>query len=762
VSQKIGQLLLEKGLVSPTDLAEAGRIQVEGEEALGLEPDERLGRIIIRKEYAPPMEVVRTLCEQRRIDDYMLVGQYIVSPSLIARVPLEVARRGGFLPLVLLGEDDDDDGSAEALCAVTRTPSAEDTAEVESLLKLSIDWIVVKDRHFLTVIDRVYGLMAERGFSSVRIGEVLVRDGLVTVDEVDWAIEIARKTNSRIGRVLIEEALITEKEFYSALARHKGVPLITAGDVLSDNEAGAVASRLSRKFAIFNEVVPFRIDGKTLYVAASRTDVDLAELRKMFTCRQVVLNLVTLSDMIALLKSFYGLSSSEAERKGFADQDEESSLEMLDDNPQTNAGVEVDGTNLKDLRQRYESLVSNLLHEAIRRRASDIHIESYENFVAVRLRIDGLLYDARTLRIDKSNVAGIVNVIKVLSDMNIAERRLPQGGRFRKRTSVGEIFDFRVQSQPTLFGENLVIRLLNQTANVVALKELGFPRARLDRFLTAVVNPSGLILITGPTGSGKTTTLYSVLDLLRRDTTKKIVTIEDPVEYSLPRIQQSQTLEAIGYDFASATRAFLREDPDVALIGEIRDEETAREAVKLSQTGHMVFSTLHTNNAIGAAPRLLVLGVEPELLASELLVVVAQRLARRICNECRVSYKPKPELLKMIYPMGVPKGVTFYKGAGCSACEGFGHSGRVVVGEFWHVDRESRVLISKGATEDEILERTIGTSYTPLLADALDKVHAGIVDVSGLPLVLPMASITATAALIQKKGLTPVVPAAAG
>jgi len=757
VRKKIGQLLLEKGLITRSDLLEAERIQHQGCEGSGLPPGERFGSIIIRKGYVSAMEVVRALCEQRSVDDYMLVGRYIVSPSLIAGVPLEVARRYNMLPLVCIDEE-----AGEALFATTEVPDADESAEIEHLVGLEIDWVQVKDRNFAGVIDRVYSMMADRGVSSVRIGEVLVREGLVTVEEVDWALNIARRTNKRIGRVLMEEGLIGEKEFFSTLARHKGVPTTTAAEVLADPESAAVASLLSRKFAVFNEVVPFRKDGSDLQVAASRTDIELGELRKIYGCRRIFVNLVTLTDMVALLKAFYGLSAEEAARKGLGETARDDELELLEEVPAAGLEGQISGEDLKDLRRRYESLVSNLLQEAIRRRASDIHIEAYENFVAVRLRIDGLLYDARTLRIDKSNVAGVVNVIKVLSDINIAERRLPQGGRFRKRTAAGEIFDFRVQCQPTLFGENVVIRLLNQSASVVALKELGFQPAMLDRFLQVIVNPSGLILITGPTGSGKTTTLYSVLDLLRRDTTKKIVTIEDPVEYSLPRIQQSQVLEVIGYDFAAATRAFLREDPDIALVGEIRDEETARETIKLSQTGHLVFSTLHTNNAIGAASRMLVLGVDPELLASELLVVVAQRLARRLCPDCKVPYKPKETIIREIYPLGAPKDVTFYKGVGCRKCDGLGHTGRIALGEFWFIDRDSRLLISRGADEREFLEATIARGFYPLLADALQKVRDGIVDISELPTVLPMANIASTAAFIQEKGLEAAGRVAAG
>lgn len=750
---RIGELLLAKGIISEKGLAEAQQLQKTGDPSIGITPGDKLGRIIIRKGLASPMEVVKALCEQRNINDCILVSNYVVSPMLVAKVPAEVAQRLGLVPLVKLEED-----GQTALVATNRPQSATATAEVEALLGLRVEWVDVKDRRFGDTIQQVYSLMNERGAMSVRIGEVLVREGLVKQDEVEWALQNARRSNTRLGRVLIEEGLVSEKDFYTALAKHKRLPLVKAVDILSDKESSLIATQLSRTFAIFNEVVPFKHDGEVLSVACSDAEGDLASLHKIYHCKEIGKSLVTLTDMVALLKSFYNLDEEEARRKGIdsaGDQDDE---DLISEAVANEGGVELSGADLQKMRQQFEKLFSNLLHEAIRRRASDIHIEVYENFVVVRLRIDGLLYDARTLRIDKSNVGGVVNVIKILSDINIAERRLPQGGRFKKRTAAGEVFDFRVQVQPTLFGENVVIRLLNQTASIVPLTDLHFAKRHLTRYMRAIQNPSGLILMTGPTGSGKTTTLYSTLDLLRKDTTIKIVTVEDPIEYSLPRIQQSQTHDLIGYNFASATRAFLREDPDVALVGEIRDEETARETIKLSQTGHLVFSTLHTNTAAGASGRMCVLGVEPEMLAGELLVVIAQRLAAKICPECKTTYQPADDVLADFYPLGVPKRAVFHKGAGCSKCDGLGHRGRVALAEFWFVDQESRALISRRANEDDIIGGVIGTAFFPLLADALEKVNAGLVDISTLSGVMPLSSIRAAARTVQERNLVPAAP----
>ena len=748
MAPRIGQLLIEKGLISEEDLAAAERVQRFGDAQLGLPPGEKIGRIIIRMGRASATEVIRALCEQQRVDDYILAGTYVISPGLVAQVPLEIAKRFSILPLVRISRE-----SREAFLGSSRPHTPEETTEIEELLGLKIEWVDLREKNLARVIDRVYAQMAERGVRSVRIGEALVREGLVTHDEVEWALKIARRTNTKLGRVLVDEGLVGEQKLYEVLSRQKRVPLARAPQILADKDAFAVASRLSRTFAIFNEVVPFLLEDSTLHVAASDPETDLSELRKIYNCGQTSLHLVTLSDMIALLRAFYGLQDEEAKSKGVEIENGKDSVEILADVTETEVEAPVSREELVALRQQYERIVTNLLHEGIRRRASDIHIETYEASVLVRLRIDGLLYDARTLRIDRNNIGGVVNVIKVLCQMNIAERRLPQGGRFKKRTSSGEVYDFRVQVQPTLFGENVVIRLLNQSATFAPLADLGFSRRDLEKYTAIIENPSGLVLITGPTGSGKTTTLYSTLDLLRRDTTRKIVTIEDPVEYSIPRIQQSQTLDIIGYTFASATRAFLRQDPDVALVGEIRDDQTAREAIKLSQTGHLVFSTLHTNTAISAFPRMVVLGVDPELLAGELLVVVAQRLARKICPDCRMPYQPADELVAQFYPLGVPQSPKFYRGVGCAKCDGLGHIGRVALAECWFVDHDGRLLISRRADEDEIVARTIGVTFFPLLADALHKVRDGVVDLSGLPTVLPMASIGRMARIIHERGL---------
>jgi type IV pilus assembly protein PilB len=750
-------LLIDRGIVSEADLAAAERIQRDGDAGLALPVGEKIGKIIIRMGRASAMEVIRALCEQNRIDDYILVGNYIVSPGLVAQVPLEIAKRFSILPLVCCAAQ-----GTEVFFGTDRAYSAAQTREVEELLGLKIEWVELREKNLGKVIERVYAQMAERGVRSVRIGEVLVREGLASHDEVEWALKIARRTNTRLGRVLIDEGLVSEIKFYEVLSRQKRVPLAKASEILARQEAPAVASRLSRTYAIFNEVVPFRLEDSKLSVAVSDPETDLSELRKIYSCRETLLHIVTLTDMVALLKAFYALEDDEAKSKGIEAPTDNGDVGLLDEVAAVESESSVTREELAKLGLQYERVFTNMLLEAIRRRTSDIHIENYENMVVVRLRIDGLLYDARTLRVDKDNVSGVVNVIKILSGMNIAERRIPQGGRFKKRTSSGDMYDFRVQAQPTLFGENVVIRLLHQSASFVPLAELGFPRVQLEKYIRVIENPSGLILITGPTGSGKTTTLYSTLDLLRKDTTNKIVTIEDPIEYSLPRIQQSQTLDIVGYNFAAATRAFLREDPDIALVGEIRDEETARETIKLSQTGHLVFSTLHTNTAASAAPRLFVLGVDPDLVASELLVVVAQRLARKICPDCRSVYEPKDEVLDEFYPSGVPSGVKFSRGAGCARCDGLGHVGRIALAEFWFIDHDSRMLITHRNDEDTIVQKTIGTTLWPMLADAFDKVHKGIVDISELPTVLPMASLGRIVPLVHERVLidSPRTPAA--
>lgn len=723
---KLGELILKKGLISRDQLREALIIQRGGDKDLGIRQGERLGRVLLQKGYITPMDLVRVLCEQKGKIDFILVGRYLVEPRVVTWFSEGVSERFQILPLVSLDED-------TVIVAATKAIPPKELEVVERTVNKKIELITVEDKDLPSNIKLCYNTLKKRGISGVRIGEILVRDRYITQADLDEALMESARTQRMLGKILIERGKVNETDFFHILSMQKRMPLVPAHDILPSVERD-LFKNISKAFAIHNMVAPYRRDGEKAYVVTAEPSLNPEELKKALECREVDIRLSTYSDIELILRDIYLDKEVEVIE---AIEGRAIKGEPLEDMPIEEELAPLAIEDIATLTKRYQKVTSNLLLEAIKRRASDIHIESYEKDVIVRFRIDGTLYDLGYLQVNKKNVGGVINVIKVQSNMNIAERRLPQGGRFRKRTRDGNVYDFRLQTQPTLHGENVVIRVLAQSSPLMGFDELGFSPDIRVKYERLIVNPSGLILITGPTGSGKTTTLYSTLGILRKDLRKKIVTIEDPVEYSLERIQQAQVKAEIGYDFAQATRAFLREDPDIMLIGEIRDHETAIEAMRASQTGHLVFSTLHTNNTIESVQRLMDLKIDPNTLAAELLAVISQRLAKRICPECKKEYRPSKELLDTFYPLGVPPGLTFYKGAGCELCGFRGHRGRIAVIEFWLIDLEAKRLITEEAHSADMMAIAVGKGMVPMMKDGLMKVEAGIIPLDELPEIIP-------------------------
>jgi type IV pilus assembly protein PilB len=382
------------------------------------------------------------------------------------------------------------------------------------------------------------------------------------------------------------------------------------------------------------------------------------------------------------------------------------------------------------------ALFEALLLDAIGERASDLHLERYGDRVVVRLRVDGELRDLSRYHLTPEELAGLINVIKVKANLDISERRLPQGGRARLRAG-NDVFDLRIQTQPCLHGEHAIIRLLPQGSALLGIDDLGFPPDVGNRYRRLLNHPAGLVLVVGPTGSGKSTTLYAGLQVLAADKRRKVITVEDPIEYAIHGVQQTQVKPEIGFQFANAMRAFVREDPDVILVGEIRDGETALEAIRASQTGHLVLSTLHCNDAVDAVQRLFDLGMHPNSIASELLAVVAQRLAKRVCPRCRRPAEPDPEILSELFPDGTPEGFRCFEGAGCDRCAGHGTRGRIAVIEFLQASPAVRAAIARQPPLDELRSTALAAGLLSMRGNAVRHVVEGTIPLSELPRILP-------------------------
>ncbi|MBX3250499.1 MAG: Flp pilus assembly complex ATPase component TadA [Myxococcales bacterium] len=547
-----------------------------------------------------------------------------------------------------------------------------------------------------------------------RLGDLLVAEAGLHRHQVEEAARVAQRTQRRLGEVILEETSLTETDVYRALAHQRGLPF---GDVegLLTRVDPAVVRAIPRAFLQHNQVVPIARDGSALLVATTDPDGAAPDLAKALSARTLRLHLVTPTDYRRL---WSGIDLMGAERpEAPAEPSHEARGDLLE-------GATVDA--------RFVGLFEALLLDAIGERASDIHLEQYGDRVRVRLRVDGELRDVPRYAMTPAELRGVMNVLKVSSTLDIAERRLPQGGRMRRRAG-GRAFDLRVQTQPSLHGEHCVIRLLPQDTRLLTIEDLGLDTELAASYRRLLDHPAGLVLVVGPTGSGKSTTLYAGLQILARDATRKVITVEDPIEYSIDGVQQTQVKPEIGFAFAHAMRAFVRQDPDVILVGEIRDGETALEAVRASQTGHLVFSTLHCNDAVDAVQRLLDLGMHPNSVASELLAVLAQRLARRICDGCRVVARPDPEVLAELWPAGdVPASFRCFVGEGCARCGGHGTYGRIAVVEYLPTGPAIRGGIAHRMPIDELRDLARQSGLRSLRRVAVDLVTRGIIPMSEL------------------------------
>jgi type II secretion system protein E len=539
---------------------------------------------------------------------------------------------------------------------------------------------------------------------------MLVQEEAITQEQLDQALAEQRRQNHtrRIGEILVGMRAISEQTLLTALSRQLGCVLADLNAEPPDQEALKI---VPSEFALRHHLLPLRQTDHTLTVAmADPLDIQSLDDLKLLTGFNIEPVLASSADIQRAAQQFYFNQLIQ----GAEDQEQ--------------ATTDDEGLDVADLQKMAREelviqLVNNFLNQAVQDRASDIHVEPFERELRVRFRIDGVLHEVNSP--PRKYHAAIISRIKILSDMNIAERRLPQDGRMRIRQS-GRQIDLRVSTIPTLYGESCVMRILDKQTAMLGLPQLGMYGHMFERFRRLIQEPYGIILVTGPTGSGKTTTLYAALNEIYSDE-KKIITVEDPVEYQLNGVNQIQVHPQIGLTFANGLRSIVRQDPDIIMVGEIRDSETVDIAINAALTGHLVLSTLHTNDAPGAISRLLDMGAEPFLVASSLIGIIAQRLVRINCPRCKQPYEPKPhELLEMGITEEMRKDHTLMAGTGCPECRGVGFRGRSGVYEMFTVDDTVRQMIVKRESASTIKHYGVKQQgMTTLLQDGRRRVLNG-------------------------------------
>ena len=547
-----------------------------------------------------------------------------------------------------------------------------------------------------------------------RVAELLVRGGVVSRDQLNAAQQKGRDSGSSVMKELVQLGFTTEQTLTEFLAKQFGIEKIElTPEEIEESVFNLIPPQLTQK----HQLVPTKLTGSILTVAmADPTDLVAINEIKFITGYGVRVVLASPSAIKKTLDHRFGGISYDDVLKKFGDSD----MELI---------LEQDDVNLQELQQAtmeapVVTLVNAILADAAKRRASDIHIEPYEKLFRVRFRIDGVLQEIMSPPLRLKNP--LVSRLKVMAGLDIAERRLTQDGRIKLKMGIGGELDIRVSILPTLFGEKVVMRLLDKSNLQLDMAKLGFDPQTLKNFQEAIHKPFGMILITGPTGSGKSTTLYSALSELNKADVN-ISTAEDPVEYNLVGINQVQVREQIGLNFASCLRSFLRQDPDIIMVGEIRDLETAQIAVKAALTGHLVLSTLHTNDAPSTVDRLINMGVEPFLLTSSINLIAAQRLVRRICDKCKEPIEVTPEAL---INLGVDAseaagGFPTFRGRGCNNCNDTGYRGRLAIYEILVMHEGLKELILKSASAADLKREAVKLGMSTLRMSALQKVRDG-------------------------------------
>jgi type IV pilus assembly protein PilB len=539
-----------------------------------------------------------------------------------------------------------------------------------------------------------------------QLGQILIEQGLITAAQLEQALEEHRKTPKSLGRVLIDLGLIKEADLVRALAEQVGLEFVDLADYHIDpSSTMLLPDALARRY----RAIPIgERDGKLLVAMSDPANVYALDDIRTITNRDVQPVVATAADVEQAIQKFAGM---DGQVEALASQ---ASEQLEGDDEQLEAALE---------EAPIVKLVQAIMTQSVGDRASDVHIEPTERDVRVRFRVDGVLHDV--MHSPKNIQGGLISRLKVMADLNIAEKRVPQDGRISMRVG-GRTLDLRVATLPTVYGEKIVIRVLDKSQALLRLEDLGFSDDAYKRFSASFSKPYGAILVTGPTGSGKSTTMYATLNILNQED-RNIITVEDPVEYRLDGVNQMQVNPKAGLTFASALRSILRADPDIVLIGEIRDKETATIAIEAALTGHLVLSSLHTNDAASAISRLVEMEVETFLVASAIDCVVAQRLFRMLCERCKEAYKPEhAELVAAGYPDWlIPEIDTLFHPAGCSACSNTGYRGRAGLYEVMPMTEEIQRLTVDRASADEIRKTGIEQGMMTLRDDGLEKARMG-------------------------------------
>jgi type IV pilus assembly protein PilB len=551
--------------------------------------------------------------------------------------------------------------------------------------------------------------------TSNRLGELLVRNELINAQQLNQALDDQKLNGGRLGTCLVRLGFVKEEELSAFLSKQYGVPSINLNDFEIDPDVVRhVPPEISQKY----QIVPVNRAGSTLIVAMNDpSNLFAIDDLKFMTGFNIEVVVATESAIKAAIDKYYDQSATLADVMEDLDDID---LEIVDEDE----AVDVHALEKATEDAPVVKLVNLILTDAIKKKASDIHIEAYEKSFRVRYRIDGVLYEV--MKPPMKLRAAITSRIKIMAEMDIAERRLPQDGRIKIKLPGGKDMDYRVSCLPTLFGEKIVCRLLDKSNLQLDMTKLGYDEQPLKWFKEAIHKPFGMVLVTGPTGSGKTVSLYSALAELN-DSTLNISTAEDPVEFNFAGINQVQMHEEIGLNFAAALRSFLRQDPDIIMIGEIRDFETAEIGIKAALTGHLVLSTLHTNDAPSTISRMLNMGIEPFLVASAVNLITAQRLGRRVCKECKeVEEIPKQALIEAgVSPEEVDDYIC-YRGTGCDVCNNTGYKGRVGIYQVMPMFEEIRELILAGANTAEIKRESMRLGVKTMRQSALIKLKEGV------------------------------------